>query len=219
MRSKYTKSAIAGSIPTIAAMIFAAGSSSYSHAQCGGVGKLLDRPAAFKSFPGVVAATQPRLLLASLPDGDDVAPEPSIVGMWHVKFIAMGNEGIPDKTEVDAGFAQWHSDGTEIMNSGGRAPSTSSFCLGVWEKTGVRTYVLNHFAISWDPAPSTGNPDGVILGPASIRETITLNPAGTTFSGAFTIIQYDESLDKKAEVKGIITGTRVTVTTPPSSIF
>jgi hypothetical protein len=29
---------------------------------------------------------------------------------------------------IDAGFAQWHSDGTEIMNS--HAPATSNFCLG-----------------------------------------------------------------------------------------
>jgi len=37
--------------------------------------------------------------------------------------------GIPDGVPLDDGYATWHSDGTEIMNSG-RVPKTGSF---VWE--------------------------------------------------------------------------------------
>ena len=207
-------------MPAIVALALASVSVSVSSAQCLGTSKLLGHRTAWDSLGSPAASVQPRLLRAALGgDEDESAPTPSIVGMWHVKFIAMGNEGIPDKTEVDAGFAQWHSDGTEIMNSGGRAPSTSSFCLGVWEQTGIRKYSLNHFAISWDPTPSDADPNGVILGPASIRENVTLSANGATFSGTFLIVQYDETLKKLAEVKGNITATRITATTPPSSVF
>src|SRR5215467_13944459 len=47
----------------------------------------------------------------------------SIVGMWKVQFISKGNTThnppIPDGAIVDFGYSQWHSDGTEILNSGG----------------------------------------------------------------------------------------------------
>src|SRR4029077_2486440 len=71
-----------------------------------------------------------------------------IVGFWRVNLVSKGNSGIPDGAILDAGFSQWHSDGTEILNSS-RAPETQSFCLGVWKKTAPFHYKLNHFAISW----------------------------------------------------------------------
>ena len=90
----------------------------------------------------------------------------SIVGFWHVVFTSEGttNPPIPDGAVVDNGFAQWHSDQTEIMNSS-RPPATGNFCLGVWEKTGRSTYVLNHFALSF-------NPDGSMMAPP-----ISVNPS------------------------------------------
>jgi hypothetical protein len=57
----------------------------------------------------------------------------AIVGFWHVTFISKGTGFIPDGTVVDMGFSQWHSDGTEILNSS-RPPATSNFCLGVWKR-------------------------------------------------------------------------------------
>ena len=208
-------------LSAIGALVVAFGLSPLLQAQCGGIGKILGHRTAWESVHGSAPALgQAHMLHTAFADGDeDEAGTPSIVGMWHVKFLSEGNQGIPDKTELDAGFAQWHSDGTEIMNSGGRAPSTSSFCLGVWEKTAPLKYELNHFAISWDPTPSTANPDGVIVGPASIREKVTLSASGNSFSGTFTITQYDETLKVLAEVKGNITGTRITATTAPSSVF
>src|ERR1035437_5684880 len=80
-------------------------------------------------------------------DGDaeasPAADQDPIVGFWRVDLISEGNAGIPDGTVLDAGFTQWHSDGTEILNSS-RAPATQSFCLGVWEKTAPSKYKLNH---------------------------------------------------------------------------
>jgi len=82
---------------------------------------------------------------------------------------------------VDAGYAQWHSDGTEINVSGMRAPITGDVCLGVWIKTGACTYQLNHFGISYDPT-------GVnIVGPARIQQWLTIDPKGDSTSGKFTI--------------------------------
>ena len=71
-------------------------------------------------------------LVAPAGQDDPDSGSQTIVGFWHVKFVSEGSEGIPDGTEVDAGYSQWHSDGTEIMNSAGRSPITGSFCLGVW---------------------------------------------------------------------------------------
>lgn len=137
----------------------------------------------------------------------------SIVGFWHVKFVSEGSKGIPDGAEIDAGYSQWHSDGTEIMNSGGRSPITSNFCLGVWQQLGGSKYKLNHFATAWDPTGST------LIGPANIKELVTLDSTGNNFSGTFTINQYSEAGKKLAHVQGTITGTRITVDTTEESIF
>ncbi|WP_263360132.1 hypothetical protein [Acidicapsa ligni] len=194
-----------------------------SHAQCGGLRQASVAPANWHPQFG-----QARLLRASLnEDRDRDEDRVSIVGFWHVKFVSDGittgiPNGIPKGTEVDAGYSQWHSDGTEIMNSAGRAPNTSSFCLGVWEKTGTRRYSLNHFAAAWDPTKGpvgAAGPTGELTGPTSIREEVTLAPNGEKFTGSFTIDNYDESGHMQSHLEGSISGTRITVSTPPSSIF
>ncbi len=151
----------------------------------------------------------PRLLRAAFitTDDDDFSREPSIVGTWKEHWISEGSDGIPDGTEVDAGYAQWHSDGTEINNSGLRAPMTGNVCLGEWIRTGARTYQLNHFGISYD---STGLN---LVGPARIQQWLTINPEGNATSGKFTIDQWDESGNLLAHVQGNLTGTRVTMET------
>ena len=78
------------------------------------------------------AAYRPaRLVLVDAPPGSDV------VGLWHVVFTqntAFGS-GL-----FDDSYAEWHSDGTEIMNSGVHSPATGNFCMGAWSKTGPSTY-------------------------------------------------------------------------------
>lgn len=129
----------------------------------------------------------------------------SIVGFWKVKLVSKGSSGIPDGTVIDNGFSQWHGDGTEITNST-RPPATQSFCLGVWAKAGQSRYDLNHFAISWKP-------DGTLLGPANLREHVTLSADGNSFEGSFTIDQYDEQGKLQQHIAGTIEGKRVTMTT------
>jgi hypothetical protein len=193
-----------------------------SHAQCGG----LRQTAPADWHPQLGQARLLRTALTNRNDYDDDGV--SIVGFWHVKFISDGiTTGIPAGVihkgdEIDAGYSAWHSDGTEVMNSGGRAPNTGDFCLGVWEKTGQRRYLLNHFAAAWDPTKGEigpAGPAGELIGPANIREEVTLAPNGESFSGSFTIDNYDESNTLLSHLEGKITGTRIGVNTPPSSIF
>jgi hypothetical protein len=151
------------------------------------------KPAAYAASEGaslVLAAHQ-----------QEVSP---IMGMWKFTFVSKGSTGIPDGTLIDSGYATWHSDGTEIMNSG-RAPMTQSFCTGVWMQTGEYTYTLNHFAMSWDPTGS------MYVGPANIKENITIDYSGTAYAGTFTIMQYDTKGNVLQTVNGTITATRINV--------
>jgi len=182
-----------------------------SYAQCGGLRIANAMHTSLLSQNG-----QAPLIHASLGTvgtAEDAELTPGIIGFWHVKFITKDSPGIPDGTEVDAGYAQWHSDGTEIMNSGGRSPLTGDFCLGVWKQVGENTYKLNHFAAAWDPTGSE------LIGPANIREEVVLTPDKTHFDGAFTIDQYNEAGAKLAHVQGIIRGARIEYDSQVDSIF
>ena len=86
------------------------------------------------------------------------------MGMWHVTFTAktMNGASIPD-TVVDNALVVWHSDKTEIMNSG-RPPQDGDFCMGVWQHTrNSNKYQLNRFArganaFPTDPPTEIGPP-------------------------------------------------------------
>jgi hypothetical protein len=194
-------------VPALSALVLAAIVAPAAHAGCG-----LYRPVPHAaSWQPQIAS--PRLVLAALTNDEGATPPgPSIVGTWKEKWISEGSEGIPDGTEVDAGYAQWHSDGTEINLSGLRAPLTGNVCLGEWIKTGARTYQMNHFGISYD---STG---ANLVGPARIQQWLTLDSKGDSTSGEFTIDQWDESGNLLAHVQGNITGTRVTMNTGFQSV-
>jgi hypothetical protein len=129
-----------------------------------------------------------------------------ITGLYQFTLTAEGNAppGPPDGTVIDQGFATWHADGTEIMNSG-KPPMTSSFCMGVWARTGSRAYELNHYALSWD---NTGT---VFLGPTNIRESIRLSPNGNSFAGSFQITDYNTDGSIRDQVQGDVAATRLTV--------
>jgi len=135
--------------------------------------------------------------------GDDVE-NADIVGLWQVTFVARNNPGIPDGTVVDAGYVTWHSDGTELMNSG-RPPLTGSVCMGVWKRTGPSHYELNHVALSWD---GTGQN---LVGPANIKEEVTVDRSGDRYTGRFTIDQFDTSGNLLAHIAGELTGVRIKV--------
>jgi len=142
----------------------------------------------------------------------------SIVGLWQFTFTSKGNANNlppfnpPDNVPLDAGFAQWHSDGTEIMNSS-RDPATSSFCLGAWERSGRSTYELNHFALSWDNSGHLCTPQApatsCMVGTANIRETVTVSANGNEYHGVVTITQYDNANNPIFTLHGTVVGHRI----------
>ncbi|MGA9464634.1 MAG: hypothetical protein WBV28_17735 [Terracidiphilus sp.] len=190
-------------VPVLSTLVLATIVVPYAHAGCG-----LYSPVAHAASLHFQIAS-PRLLLAALTTDDDDAAtkEPSIVGLWKQHLISEGNEGIEDGTEVDASYVQWHSDGTEMQVSGMRLPLTGDTCLGVWIKTGARTYQLNHFGVSFDP---TGQ---ILVGPARLQAWLTLDAKGNSSLGRFTLDQWDEAGNLLAHVQGKVTGTRVTMET------
>jgi hypothetical protein len=144
----------------------------------------------------------------------DWQEDKGIVGMWRFQLVA------PNGAVVDDGYAQWHSDGTEIQNSGVHAPITSNFCLGVWRQVGPGTYQLNHFPLAWD---ATGQSPANAI---QITETVKLTDENH-LTGTFTLKVYvwtsTDSLDVApstpvATVTGTVTATRVTTnSTVPGS--
>ncbi len=195
-------------LPVLSGLALATMVGPYAHAGCG-----LYSPAPHAaSWQPQIAS--PRLVLAAFTiDDDDATPqEPSIVGTWKQHWISEGSEGIQDGTEVDASYAQWHSDGTEMQVSGMRAPLTGDVCVGVWIKTGARTYRLNHFGVSYD---STGQ---ILVGPARLQAWLTLDAKGNSSSGRFTLDQWDEAGNLLAHVQGKLIGTRVTMETGFQSV-
>ena len=174
----------------------------YAHAGCGQY-----HPTSFDISPRQHSAS-PYLLQVALSDDDEnYREEASIVGTWKEHWISEGSRTVPDGTEVDAGYSQWHSDHTEENLSGLRSPLTGNVCYGEWEKTGRNTYRMNHFGISYNATGET------LVGPARIRQWLTLDEKGQKTSGRFTIDQYDEAGNVLVHLQGKIIGTRVTMET------
>jgi hypothetical protein len=106
----------------------------------------------------------------------------------------------------------WHSDGTELMNSG-RPAQDGQFCMGVWKKTGRLKYKVNH--IAWAGNDTTNAPTGIgsPAGPARFVEDVTLSPDGQSYAGRFTLDAYDTSGNLVAHIVGVMNGHRITVDT------
>jgi hypothetical protein len=188
----------------VPAVVFACVFAAKATAECGDLSKFkLGASIHQQSWGGSQFSPASLLLIAD-------SGEP-IVGFWKVTFTSEGTTGIPDGTVIDQAYAQWHSDGTEVMNSS-RPPVTQSFCLGVWKKVGGLRYKLNHFAISWDPNSN-------LVGPANIREEVALSPGGKSFTGTFTINQYDQAGNLLVHITGTLAGARITADSPASIAF
>jgi hypothetical protein len=186
-------------------------------AQCG----LPNKPIKPSNWRPQYGATTSHFLRTSV-DGFEIG-EPSIIGMWHVLFTAQTSNGetIPLPLPViDNSVVVWHPDGTEVMNSS-RSAQDGNFCLGIWKRTGNRTYLLNH--IPWqgnvfDPTV----PPGTIGAPqsgAQIIENITLNPDGNAYTGTFTLKAYDTSGNVYQSFTGTLSAKRITPETPFSDLL
>ena len=121
-----------------------------------------------------VAYRPDQFLLVDAPPGADV------VGLWHVVFTqnAAFGGGL-----FDDSYSTWHSDGTEIMNSGVHSPAYGNFCMGAWTKTGPSTYALKHVALDYSMQPLGSTTPSVIV---IIHEQVTVDRTGNHFTGSFS---------------------------------
>ena len=187
-----------------------------AHAGCGDTSNL-KAPFVFAQ-PSSSAQTvlqRARFAAEAVAGGDATVNTASIVGMWNVQFLSVGNAShnpsIPDGAQIDFGYTQWHSDGTELMNSGGHTPVTGNWCMGTWVRSGYFTYELNHWALSYDATSQA------LAAKINILELVTLDPSGNEFTGTFTITVFDPASGAKLDrLTGTLAGQRVTVdqTTP-----
>jgi hypothetical protein len=131
---------------------------------------------------------------------EDEDNDVSIVGFWHVLFISGGQV-------FDEGYDQWHSDWTEILNDTAPpqpANGTGTICLGVYKKTGPRTYKSKHPFWSFDAT-------GTLVGTGVILETLFVDRSGNHYTGSFEWITYDLKGSVTSDTKGDLKAERITV--------
>jgi hypothetical protein len=124
----------------------------------------------------------------------------SIVGFWHVLFTSGGQV-------FDEGYDQWHSDGTEILNDTAPpqpANGAGTICLGVYKKTGPRTYKLKHPFWSFDAT-------GTLVGTGVILEVVTVDRTDNSYTGSFEFITYDHKGNVTSDTTGELKAERITV--------
>jgi hypothetical protein len=168
-----------------------------------------------KAMQDAAVTASPATSLLSHGEFPDAASR-TIVGTWRVAFVSDGSAypgPIPTGAVVDFGSVQWHSDGTEIMVSAGRPPSSGDVCMGVWHQIGPFTYEMKHIAfayVSSDTPPPIGPASpAVYLGPAIFHEVVTLDHTRNVYSGPFTIDQYAADETTLLEhIGGTVKGTR-----------
>lgn len=197
-------------LPALVALVLALGMVPAARAQCGYSTKLV-KPASWNPQTGAA-----HLVRSTITNFDDEQDAPSIVGMWHAVFTAHTQNGQPIPGAgvlFDNSVVTWHSDGTEIMNSS-RPAQDGNFCMGVWERTGDRTYFLNH--IPWQGNDPSNAPSGIgnPLGGAQLLEQITLSSDGNRYSGTFSIVVYSTSGSPVLSLTGTLVATRITPHTP-----
>jgi hypothetical protein len=187
MREKFSKGLRAAI--TMGMVAFCAVISSNAYAQCGSPAPRIGVNES--QHLSLVKPASFRLTTPSqtIPEGAD------IVGMWQFQFLVKG-------TVIVAGYTQWHSDGTEITNSN-HPPSLGNFCLGVWKKTGPSTYKLNHRVLNFDL-------NGNLIGTGVIRELVTVDRGGNSYSGSFTLDTYDLQGHPTSHGEGEVTAQRIT---------
>jgi len=75
--------------------------------------------------------------------------------------------------------------------------------MGAWKQVG-HTFKLNHYALSWDPTGTN------LVGPANIRERVRVDPGNNSYSGTFTLDQFDTGGNLLVHIQGNVRGQRIT---------
>jgi hypothetical protein len=139
-------------------------------------GARLQDPARFDPAVFQATATQGSFLKTNFMNTEY---DEGLVGLWQFQL-----KGYP---APDWGTQAFHSDGTELMFSGGQDPETGDVCQGVWRQVGRNTYTLNHIAMGWNA------PGGSFGLRVHLHEIIRLNASGTAFTGTYTFTAYCEN--------------------------
>jgi hypothetical protein len=130
--------------------------------------------------PGIAPA-----LAAAAQSGNSNGGGP-IVGQWQVVMTA--SPGTPGEFIFDFGFQQFHSDGTELMISGGVPPTIGNVCIGVWERQAGGAIHLRHMTWNWAGNEVLGDPPtGYFL----LEVTVRTNSQGTAYSGTWKTASFD----------------------------
>jgi hypothetical protein len=166
-----------------ATLLGALGAVAFAPAAFAGCGEPPLHPASY-----VAGSDDAHLILANL-------GVTGIVGLWS--FTINGSA-------ADWGYQEWHSDGTEIINSGGHPPAGGNFCLGTWRQTGPNTYHLKHFPLAYNPATQA------LMFRIVVTEDVTIDATGNAFSGPVTEQVYDPTgVHLITTLTGTATGHRV----------
>jgi len=169
-------------------------SSAAARAQCGDSFNAMARAAALGGSQSEVSQPVVQSSAENESDrGDNPFYSNSIVGLWHISFIAGGNQ-------IQEAFQIWNEGGTEVHNPN-VDPRTGSVCLGAWKEAG-RTFRLTHRVWLYD---ANGNYQFT----GHLSETLVLSPRGDTQTGSFTLAFYDKDGKFQGQVSGAVVGERI----------
>src|ERR1043165_2629996 len=126
--------------------------------------------------------------------GASNANNPSIVGLWHIRFV------VGDQTIQEA-FQIWNLGGTEVHNPN-VDPRGGSGVRGTWREAAQQTFKLTHRVWLYD---TNGNLQNV----GHLSETVTLGDNGNSQSGTFTLSFYDASGNFQFSVPGTVVAERI----------
>jgi len=160
-------------------------------------------PVTVRGLPAtaLASASPASLNVANAPKSANASTNNDITGMYIVNlYIGSG----PDL--YDQQFDQWYDDGHEVSLSNAVPPALGNVCLGIWKKSGPKTYQLKHFAWNFDLAGKT-------TGTFVITETVTLTDKGSGYRGTFVADSFDLNgyLIPELHAEGLLVGTRLSV--------
>jgi hypothetical protein len=177
-----------------ACLVLLVGFSAVASASCGDSLAAMATAAAIHNQSGPVQPSLPSSTGSGVSTDDGVLP--SIVGMWHIRFV-VGDQTIQEAYQI------WNTGGTEVHNPN-VDPRSGAVCLGVWATIAPLGYKLTH-RVWWYDA------NGTFLGTIHLSETITLGGRGATHSGTFALDFYDPDNNFLFEVAGNVVGERISV--------
>jgi hypothetical protein len=138
-----------------------------------------------------------------------------IVGLWQVLMTAF--PGTSNEFVFDFAFQQFHSEGTELMISGGVPPGIGNVCVGAWERGAGGVIRLRHMTWNFVGGEVLGDlPTGYFL----LDVTLRTNSQGTAYSGTWKAASYDLGTgplgsggppQPNSEFEGTLQGVKVTV--------